>query len=161
MHCSKLSRLSFELSRLELMFAQSRWSRDGSLLASGSDDARVNIYKTNAGFSLNTRIETGHTANIFSVKFMPHSSDRTIITAAGDTQVRVFDIEYAPTTYSSLSEGPERQKSPTTAAQNPRSRRGAHHNSHSQPTPGKIHDRALRIYTSHSDRAKRIVTESR
>ncbi|KAF8542916.1 WD40-repeat-containing domain protein [Trichophaea hybrida] len=137
-----------------------QWSRDGSLLASGSDDARVNIYKSNASFSLNTRIETGHTANIFSVKFMPHSSDRTIVTAAGDTQVRVFDIEYAPTTYSSLSEAPERRPSPTTTTQNPRRHRGARHHSHSQPTPGRIHNKAKRTYTSHNDRAKRIVTES-
>lgn len=130
-----------------------RWSRDGSLLASGSDDTRVNIYNTNTGFSLNTQIETGHTQNIFSVKFMPHSSDRTIITAAGDTQVRIFDIEYAPPTFSSAS-GDQPQP---TATPNPRRRRGR---TQIQPTPGKVHDRPLRVYTSHSDRVKRIVTES-
>ncbi|KAA8893661.1 wd and tetratricopeptide repeat protein [Sphaerosporella brunnea] len=132
-----------------------QWSRDGSLLASGSDDTRVNIYKANAGFSLNTQIETGHTQNIFSLKFMPHSSDRTIITAAGDTQVRVFDIEYAPTTYVSLSDPLEQ---PETPPLNPRRRRGFR--GHQQPVPGKIHTGAKRAYTSHTDRVKRLVTES-
>jgi nuclear receptor interaction protein len=138
----------------ELTGSSQRWSRDGSLLASGSDDTRVNIYKANAGFSLNTQIETGHTQNIFSLKFMPHSGDRTIVTAAGDTQVRVFDIEYAPTTYTCLAEP---AGTPETPPPNPRRRRGFR--SHQQPVPGKIHDRAKRVYTSHTDRVKRIVTE--
>jgi nuclear receptor interaction protein len=46
-------------------------------------------------FELATTINTGHSQNIFSVKFMPHSNDRTVVTAAGDSQVRVFDIERA------------------------------------------------------------------
>lgn len=37
-------------------------------------------------------IQTGHTANIFSVAFAPHSSDSRIFTAAGDATMRVFDI---------------------------------------------------------------------
>ncbi|KAF2435378.1 WD40 repeat-like protein [Tothia fuscella] len=76
------------------------WSRSGSLLASGSDDKAVNIYSylpdnSTKQLELATTIDTGHTRNIFSVKFMPHSNDRTIVTAAGDREVRVFDIERA------------------------------------------------------------------
>lgn len=37
-------------------------------------------------------IHTGHTANIFSVAFAPHSSDSRLFTAAGDSQIRVFDL---------------------------------------------------------------------
>ncbi|CCX14282.1 Similar to Uncharacterized WD repeat-containing protein C609.03; acc. no. O94527 [Pyronema omphalodes CBS 100304] len=124
------------------------WSSSGSLLASGSDDTLVNIYTAYSGFHLNTRIQTGHTANIFSVKFMPFSSDGTIITAAGDTQVRVFDVEYAPTTYASLT--PEATEGSIAQA-----RRNIIH-----PTPGREHTRAHRVYRSHSNRAKRIITES-
>ncbi|KIW08632.1 uncharacterized protein PV09_00588 [Verruconis gallopava] len=76
------------------------WSKSGRLLASGSDDRVINIYSylpdyANAQFDLSTQIDTGHTRNIFSVKFMPHSNDRTIVSAAGDAQIRVFDIERA------------------------------------------------------------------
>ncbi|CAO1623984.1 unnamed protein product [Parajaminaea phylloscopi] len=37
-------------------------------------------------------IATGHTANIFSVAFAPHSSDSRLFTAAGDSQIRIFDL---------------------------------------------------------------------
>ncbi|KAI9771908.1 MAG: hypothetical protein M1840_001678 [Geoglossum simile] len=76
------------------------WSRSGRLLASGSDDHHLNIHQylpesSSAPFTLSTSVSTGHMANIFSVKFMPHSNDRTVVTAAGDSEVRVFDIEYS------------------------------------------------------------------
>ena len=75
------------------------WSTSGRLLASGSDDQHLNIHSYQpdlsvSPFALTTTVATGHTANIFSVKFMPHSNDHTLITAAGDAEVRVFDIEY-------------------------------------------------------------------
>jgi DDB1- and CUL4-associated factor 6 len=74
------------------------WSRSGKLLASGSDDKVVNIYSylpelSSSQFALAVTIDTGHSANVFSVKFMPHSNDGTIITASRDSQVRIFDIE--------------------------------------------------------------------
>ena len=34
----------------------------------------------------------GHQANIFSAKFMPNTSDQVIVSAGGDTEVRVFDV---------------------------------------------------------------------
>ena len=127
------------------------------MLASGGDDTHVNLYRADAGFSLNTQILTGHTQNIFSVKFMPHSSDRTLVTAAGDTQVRIFDIEYAPTTYASLSEPP-----PPPASGAPLTTRSRLDlRPQRSPQPGKTHPTASRVYASHSLRAKRIVTENR
>ncbi|TGZ79964.1 WD40 repeat-like protein [Ascodesmis nigricans] len=131
-----------------------QWSRDGSLLATGSDDHRVNIYSAYNNFSLNTRIETGHTHNIFSVKFMPHTNDRTIITAAGDAEVRIFDIEYAPSSFSTDSLSTPAQR-PTTGI-----RRRRFEPAVNQPTPGKIHYDAHRVYRSHTDSVKRIITES-
>lgn len=37
-------------------------------------------------------MHTGHAANIFSVKFLPHSGDRILITGAADTKVHVHDL---------------------------------------------------------------------
>src|SRR4051812_29207761 len=99
-------------------------------------------------FDLTTTIATGHTANIFSVKFMPHTNDSTIVTAAGDTTVRIFDLEYSG-----------RSSIPTqhaTATGRRRSldniRRGVRFLT-SGDTGGKV-------FRSHGDRVKRIVTES-
>lgn len=44
-------------------------------------------------FKLRANIATGHRANIFSVKFMPHTNERTIITASADCEARVIDVE--------------------------------------------------------------------
>lgn len=38
-------------------------------------------------------ISTGHRANIFSAKYLPNASTPTIVTCAGDREVRVFDVE--------------------------------------------------------------------
>ena len=36
---------------------------------------------------------TGHRANIFAAKFLPHANSPTIVSCAGDGDVRVFDVE--------------------------------------------------------------------
>ncbi|KAL3454753.1 hypothetical protein BJX65DRAFT_7711 [Aspergillus insuetus] len=131
------------------------WSRSGRLLASGSDDFHLNIYSyqpesSTAPFALSTSVFTGHTGNIFSVAFMPHSNDRTLVTAAGDSQVRVFDIEHSsrntsqsvPLAFSSQA----RSQSLNQFFGNARSLGVGNTNA--------------RIYRSHADRVKRIVTES-
>ncbi|KAE8341286.1 hypothetical protein BDV24DRAFT_132691, partial [Aspergillus arachidicola] len=131
------------------------WSRSGQLLASGSDDHYVNIYSyqpesSSAPFSLNTTLHTGHKANVFSVKFMPHSNDRTLVTCAGDHQVRVFDIEY------SSSNGNLEATSAFTASA--RSRR--FNNFFTNTRFLTAENTNSRVYRSHADRVKRIVTES-
>lgn len=40
-------------------------------------------------FGLSTTLETGHRANIFSVKWAPHNSDR-LISCAGDSEVNIL-----------------------------------------------------------------------
>ncbi|OJJ47901.1 hypothetical protein ASPZODRAFT_141461 [Penicilliopsis zonata CBS 506.65] len=131
------------------------WSRSGQFLASGSDDLHLNIYSyqpdsSTAPFALNTTVFTGHKANIFSVKFMPHSNDRTVVTCAGDSQVRVFDIEYAARNGDMAATSAFRASA--------RSRRfnnfftGARYLSEGNTN--------ARVYRSHADRVKRIVTES-
>ncbi|KAF2692061.1 WD40 repeat-like protein [Lentithecium fluviatile CBS 122367] len=128
------------------------WSKSGRLLASGSDDHRINLYSyypdsSTSQFSLTTSIETGHESNIFSVKFMPYSNDRTIVSATDD--VRIFDIEYSG--HSALGSGS------SSRAQEGRRRVGIH----GMPdgvtlTEGDTNAKAFRC---HSDTVKRIVTE--
>lgn len=131
------------------------WSRSGRLLASGSDDQHLNIYSyqpesSTAPFALNTTILTGHRANIFSVKFMPHSNDRTLVSCAGDSQVRVFDIEYS--------------SSNNNAAATSANMASARTRRFSNFFPGVQYlsegNTNARAYRCHADSVKRIVTES-
>jgi DDB1- and CUL4-associated factor 6 len=131
------------------------WSKSGSLLASGSDDTYLNIWSYNPDsqarpFSLNTSVSTGHTQNIFSVKFMPHSNDRTVITAAGDSQVRIFDIERGGASGNASAD--------SSFSASTRSRR--FNNFFSNAKFLNEGNTNARIYRSHADRVKRIVTES-
>ncbi|KAJ4325604.1 hypothetical protein N0V94_000559 [Neodidymelliopsis sp. IMI 364377] len=126
------------------------WSRSGRLLASGSDDHRINIHSYNPGssseqFSLTTSIVTGHRSNIFSVKFMPYSNDRTIVSATDD--IRIFDIEHSGhSAYGSAS----RHRAGGTRSSIHRVRDAV------TLTNVQTNERAFR---SHSDTVKRIVTE--
>lgn len=128
------------------------WSSNGRLLASGSDDLHLNIHRylpsddSSQQFQLTTSVATGHTQNIFSVKFMPHSGDNTLITAAGDGEVRVFDLEYS---------GPPGQASRASTLASVGRRKGGDQTTYL--TDGNTN---ARVYRSHGDRVKRIVTES-
>ncbi|KAI9466991.1 WD40 repeat-like protein [Lactarius psammicola] len=72
------------------------WANDGAILLSGSDDTTVCVWRTETGETIRhtlrcqSVVDTGHSWNIFSVKTLPLSSN--IATAAGDGQVRVFDL---------------------------------------------------------------------
>lgn len=131
------------------------WSKSGSLLASGSDDQHLNIYTyqpttINSQFQLTATVATGHTQNIFSVKFMPHSQDRTVITAAGDGEVRIFDLEYS-------GQAREASSASSRASEGRRRGRNTVFDGVRYMSDG---DTNCRVYRSHGDRVKRIVTES-
>lgn len=131
------------------------WSRSGHLLASGSDDQHLNIHAyqpadSTEQFKLATTVATGHTQNIFSVKFMPGHGDRTVVTAAGDGEVRVFDLEYA-------GQRAEASAASSMAAEGRRRGRNTVYNGVRYLSDG---DTDCRVYRSHGDRVKRIVTES-
>ena len=85
---------------------------------------------------------------------MPHSNDRTLITCAGDSQVRVFDIEHS----SGNSNSNVDANATSAFAASARSRRfndffeGTRYLSEGNTN--------ARVYRSHADRVKRIVTES-
>ncbi|KEQ76703.1 WD40 repeat-like protein, partial [Aureobasidium namibiae CBS 147.97] len=132
------------------------WSKSGRLLASGSDDQHLNIHTyqpddSNSQFKLATSIATGHRANIFSVKFMPHSNDRTVVSAAGDCEVRIFDLEYS---------GATTEASRASAMALNGANRGMRGNLQDGVRHLSDGDTNCRVYRSHGDRVKRIVTES-
>lgn len=67
------------------------WNSDGSLLLSGSDDTRVNIWSYNERKLIHS-IDTGHSANIFCAKFVPETSNEIVVSGAGDSEVRLFHL---------------------------------------------------------------------
>eukprot|EP00061_Rhincodon_typus_P014786 g42071.t1 len=74
------------------------WNEKGDLLASGSDDQHAILWDPFSCKKLLT-MHTGHTANIFTVKFLPHSNDRTLITGAADSKVHVHDLTVKETVH--------------------------------------------------------------
>lgn len=73
------------------------WDAQGRKLASASDDFLVIIWDPFTYRRLQT-IQTGHHGNIFSVKFMPETNGETIVTGAGDHEVRVHNVVCKETT---------------------------------------------------------------
>ena len=84
---------------------------------------------------------------------MPHSGDRTVISCAGDSEVRVFDLEYA-----GANGGSTGAVNNTDVTASTRSRRFNKFFGNARWL-GESNTNA-RIYRSHADRAKRVVTES-
>ncbi|GMH00218.1 hypothetical protein Nepgr_002057 [Nepenthes gracilis] len=93
MHSSLVRRLSLEreLEGHQGCVNTIAWNSQGSLLISGSDDTRVNIWGYSSRKLLHC-IETGHSTNIFCTKFVPETSDELVASGAGDAEVRVFNI---------------------------------------------------------------------
>ncbi|XP_067300238.1 DDB1- and CUL4-associated factor 6 isoform X7 [Pseudorasbora parva] len=59
------------------------WNETGEYILSGSDD--TNLVITNPyNRKVKTTIRSGHRANIFSAKFMPHTNDQQIVSCSGD-----------------------------------------------------------------------------
>ncbi|XP_065880509.1 protein ALTERED SEED GERMINATION 2 isoform X2 [Euphorbia lathyris] len=93
MHSSFIRRFSLEreLEGHQGCVNAIAWNSMGSLLISGSDDTRMNIWGYN-GRKLLHSIDTGHTANIFCTKFIPETSDELVVSGAGDAEVRLFNL---------------------------------------------------------------------
>lgn len=92
MHSSMIRRLSQEreLEGHQGCVNAVAWNSKGSLLISGSDDTRLNIWSY-AGQNLHS-IDTGHSGNIFCTKFVPETSDELVVSGAGDSEVRLFNL---------------------------------------------------------------------
>ena len=81
---------------------------------------------------------------------MPHSNDRILVSCAGDAEVRVFDIEYAGQAETSSVYG---------------ARAASHASRTRRDNPADLQYKSetntnAKVFRSHGDRAKRIVTES-
>ncbi|CAO1378053.1 unnamed protein product [Diamesa serratosioi] len=68
------------------------FSNCGSLLASGSDDFTVHIWDPYRQ-KLLQQFKTPHRGNIFSVKFLPKSDNKKVVTGAADSHIFAFDLE--------------------------------------------------------------------
>nr|GAT59468.1 WD40 repeat-like protein [Mycena chlorophos] len=73
------------------------WAHDGELLLSGSDDRTIRIWSMDSSdnepaypFVCRSVIRTRHTANIFNVHLLPHST--SIASVAGDGEVQVHEV---------------------------------------------------------------------
>ena len=86
---------------------------------------------------------------------MPHSNDQTLVTCAGDGEVRIFDIEY-----SGRSSIPSAASNLASARHSGVGRSRRFHNEYQGVRYLSDGDTNCRVYRSHSDRVKRIVTES-
>ncbi|VFQ79017.1 unnamed protein product [Cuscuta campestris] len=93
MHSSMVRKLSLEreLEGHQGCVNTIAWNSRGSLLISGSDDTRMNIWNYFNRKLLHS-IETGHSANIFCTKFVPETSDELVVSGAGDAEVRLFRL---------------------------------------------------------------------
>ncbi|RXK39423.1 hypothetical protein M231_03256 [Tremella mesenterica] len=119
------------------------WSDDGSTLLSGSDDKKICIWKADPSptsgtatsphpLRLTETITTGHWANIFSARFLPNTNTPTIVSCAGDRDVRVFEVE----------------------------RLGRAEDHRGQRALWGVDGPGVRILKCHRDRTKRIATEN-
>jgi len=68
------------------------WNKSGDILASGSDDQTVILWRPQTGDKI-VQLSTDHQGNIFSVKFIPHTSDSSIVTGSQDSRVCLLDVE--------------------------------------------------------------------
>lgn len=67
------------------------WNETGSLLLSGSDDHNL-VFSDPFRSRPVTVVSTPHTANIFSAKFLPGSSDTKLVSCAGDGLIAYTDL---------------------------------------------------------------------
>ncbi|GAA5976376.1 hypothetical protein JCM11641_005993 [Rhodosporidiobolus odoratus] len=136
------------------------WEEGGQeRLATAGDDTKICIWKPGLDrppkngstvvspglqYGLSEVIDTGHRANIFSVKWAPGMETR-LFSCAGDATVRVYDLSLA--TNSSLSSATIIPSSGSRSAHQP----WTHHEAASACT---------RVFRCHTDRVKRVATEA-
>ncbi|EDV20486.1 uncharacterized protein TRIADDRAFT_31737, partial [Trichoplax adhaerens] len=70
------------------------WNKVGDKLLSGSDDCLLNIYQPYS-YKLLHSVPSGHTANIFSAKFLPNTNDLKIVSCAGNGIVSYLELNTA------------------------------------------------------------------
>jgi len=68
------------------------WNADGTLLLTGSDDCKLNLWNGPPSYKLRKTLYTGHHRNIFSAVFVPYSGDKEIVSCGMDGEIRWADI---------------------------------------------------------------------
>ncbi|XP_032385046.1 DDB1- and CUL4-associated factor 6 isoform X5 [Etheostoma spectabile] len=71
------------------------WNDTGEYLLSGSDDTFL-VISNPYNKKVKKSIRSGHRANIFSAKFMPHTNDQEIISCSGDGIIYYTNTEKSP-----------------------------------------------------------------
>ncbi|XP_056280669.1 DDB1- and CUL4-associated factor 6 isoform X2 [Pseudoliparis swirei] len=71
------------------------WNNTGEYLLSGSDDTFL-VISNPYNKKVKKSIRSGHRANIFSAKFMPHTNDQEIISCSGDGVIYYTNTEKSP-----------------------------------------------------------------
>lgn len=72
------------------------WNSNGSLILTGSDDCKINIWSGPPHYKLIQTLKPGHQNNIFCAKFVPFTGDKKVISCGMDGHVRVTDITTSP-----------------------------------------------------------------
>ncbi|KAF9918502.1 DDB1- and CUL4-associated factor 6 [Lobosporangium transversale] len=68
------------------------WDETGEFLLTGSDDHYLNIYRPLDPIPLVQSIPSGHTGNVFSAKFMAHSSSSLIVSCCSNGTTRLTNV---------------------------------------------------------------------
>ncbi|XP_055681294.1 DDB1- and CUL4-associated factor 6-like [Lutzomyia longipalpis] len=68
------------------------WNDKGNYVLSGSDDQSLVVTNPFTGNVL-VKCRTGHRANIFSAKFMPHTGDQEVVSCSGDGYVIYTELQ--------------------------------------------------------------------
>ncbi|XP_055086453.1 DDB1- and CUL4-associated factor 6 isoform X9 [Periophthalmus magnuspinnatus] len=71
------------------------WNDTGEYLLSGSDDTFL-VISNPYNKKVKKSIRSGHRANIFSAKFMPHTNDQEIVSCSGDGIIYYTHTEKSP-----------------------------------------------------------------
>ncbi|XP_059609489.1 DDB1- and CUL4-associated factor 6-like [Phlebotomus argentipes] len=71
------------------------WNERGNHILSGSDDQTLVVTNPFTG-DVVVKCKTGHRANIFSAKFMPHTGDREVVSCSGDGNVIYTELMQSP-----------------------------------------------------------------
>ncbi|XP_072300775.1 DDB1- and CUL4-associated factor 6 isoform X2 [Eucyclogobius newberryi] len=71
------------------------WNDTGEYLLSGSDDTFL-VISNPYNKQVKKSIRSGHRANIFSAKFMPHTNDQEIVSCSGDGVIYYTHTEKSP-----------------------------------------------------------------
>ncbi|XP_070568006.1 DDB1- and CUL4-associated factor 6-like isoform X2 [Ptychodera flava] len=68
------------------------WNENGEYILSGSDDRKLCITNPHTSKVI-ASLSSGHSANIFSAKFIPNSRDRQVVSCSGDGRIAYNEIE--------------------------------------------------------------------